>query len=584
MTKKGVAIQYGDVAPEAKENFYPAASESEFDSLLQLQEYNLNFLNYANPCEKYQTILDGESIEFPSNPKGCNFGLWSTQVSDDNGNFANPIVLELESSGQYSSQGLTLTFDTFNEIYATSVNIKWLRVIDGNVAVISEKNYTPDKAFYFCQNWVENYNKLIITFYSINMPYNRLKLRVIDYGYGTFFYGDELRNVTLIQEIDPISTQISINTVDFVLDSKSDMVYSFQAKQPLSVYYNGELKATAFVKSSKRKARTLWEMKCEDYIGLMDSIPYPGGMYENHNSYELIEHIFSVAKIPCKIDENFRDVTVTGYIEYSTCREALMQVAFAVQAVVDTSNSEVVKVFRGNDETTQEVPLNRIMQGQNFKDEETVTDVSIMVHSYVPKEEIPENAINVYNALEDGVGQNIYVRFPEPLFGLYTNGGGEILEYNSNYAIVNVTSKYFRLSGYGYEHYTKTVSKKNPLVLASEIKKSVVIKDATLVSDANVNAVLDKCYNWLTKTHTTNLDIVEGKHVQYGDYIKYGNIKYGEWPYKHKYPNIISYDKVVNVGDVISAETEYLGVVTGRLIKQKYKLTGNVVIKEAVLR
>ena len=46
MNNRGVAIRYGDVAPEAKENFVPTASESQFDTLEQLQQYNLNFPNY----------------------------------------------------------------------------------------------------------------------------------------------------------------------------------------------------------------------------------------------------------------------------------------------------------------------------------------------------------------------------------------------------------------------------------------------------------------------------------------------------------------------------------------------------------
>ena len=73
MNNRGVAIRYGDVAPEAKENFVPTASESEFDTLAQLQQYNLNFPNYANPCELYQTVLDGTATAFPSVPEQANF-------------------------------------------------------------------------------------------------------------------------------------------------------------------------------------------------------------------------------------------------------------------------------------------------------------------------------------------------------------------------------------------------------------------------------------------------------------------------------------------------------------------------------
>lgn len=578
MNNRGVAIRYGDVAPEAKENFVPTASESKFDTLAQLQQYNLNFPNYANPCELYQTVLDGTASAFPSVPEQANLGLWSEQLSNDDGTFTEPIVLELQSVGQYSSQGLTLTFDTYNQIYATRLSIKWLRITGDGITTLAEQEFTPDNAFYFCRKQVENYNKVVITFYSLNMPKNRLKLRVIDYGYGTFFYGDELRGVKLIQEIDPISTQISINTADFTLDSKTDMEYSFQAKQPLSVYFNGKLKATTFVKKSTRKAKRLWSIQSEDYIGLLDSIPYYGGIYTNKNAVELLTDIFTVAKVPYSIDDVFANAVVTGYIPYTTCREALMQVAFAIQAVVDTSNSEVVKVFALEEDVKQTIPLNRILQGQNFADEETVTGVEVAVHSYKPITETDD----VYEATESGTGQNIFVKFSEPLHDLSITNG-EIVSSGTNYAVINANTGCI-LQGQQYEHTTQTRRKNNPVVLASEVEKIIAVDKATLVSQYNIDNVLNKCYNWLIKTNQTNLKIVEGKHVQYGDYVKYGENKYGTFKYGEKTPNIVTYDKGVNVGENINAETEYLGVVSGRLIKQTFNLNGNIVVKEAVLK
>ena len=585
MNSRGVAIRYGDVAPEAKENFVPTASESKFDTIAQLQQYNLNFPNYANPCELYQTVLDGTATAFPSVPEQANLGLWSEQISNNDGTFTKPIVLELQSVGQYSSQGLTLNFDTYNGIFATRLNIKWLRITDEGITTLAEQEFTPTSAFYFCRKQVENYNKVVITFYSLNMPKNRLKLRVIDYGYGTFFYGDELREVKLIQEIDPISTQISINTADFTLDSRSDMEYSFQQKQPLSIFFNGELKATTFVKKSTRKAKRLWSIQSEDYIGLLDSIPYYGGMYTGKNAVELLTDIFTVAKVPYSIDDVFNNSTVTGYIPFTTCRDALMQVAFAIQAVVDTSNSDVIKVFALEEDAKQTIPLNRIMQGQNFDDEETVTGIEVAVHSYVPLDaSIEDNLLMAYNANESGIGENIFVKFPEPLHSVYAIGHCEIIEVGANYAIINAPDKYSRLAGAKYEHTTWTIRKNNPVVLASEIEKIVAVDKATLVSQHNIDNVLNKCYNWLIKTKSTNLKIVEGKHVQYGDYIKYGEKKYGTFKYGEKYPNIVTYDKGVNVGENINAETEYLGVVSGRLIKQSFNLNGNIIIKEAVLK
>lgn len=567
MNSKGVAIKYGDVAPEAKENFTASTDDkASFVDLSQLQKNNINFPNYRNPCELYSVVLDGSAQAFPAVPEIANLGLWSNSISNNDGTFTTPIVLILTSTGQYSSQGFTFTFDTYNQIYPTHINIHWWRDTLDSMTDLGSADFYPDNAFYFCQKQVENYNRIVITFTSLNMPKNRLKLRVIDYGYGTIFYGDELRSVKLIQEIDPLSTEISINTCDFTLDSKNDNInYSFQAKQPLSIYFNGKLKATTFVKKSNRKSKFLWNVQSEDYIGLMDSIPYYGGLYHNALAVDVLKDIFAVAKVPFSIDEAFSNAPITGYIPYSTCREALMQVAFAIKAVVDTSDSDVVKVYALKDNIEQTIPLNRIMQGQNFTDDETVTSVEIAVHTYKPTTE----TVDVYDSTESGTGQGILVKFTEPLHDLNIANGtfavdesGKELKH-ANYAVINANTNCI-LTGQKYEHNTSTRIKKNPVVMASEIEKVVAIDSATLVTQSNVDNVLDKCYNWLIKTSQTNLKIVEGKHVTDD--------------------NVVKYDKPVNVGENISAETAYLGTVSGRLIKQSFSLGGGIIIKEAVLK
>lgn len=576
--RNGVAIQYGDVAVEAKENFTPTASESEFDTLNQLQQYNLSFTNYGNPCELYSVLLDGETELLPQDYDGLNIGLISENISETDGTFTEPIVLTLESVGQYTSQGLTFTFDTYNEIYAKDINIKWYRVVEGAETLLDDVDFVPDSAFYFCQNQVLNYNKLVITFNAINMPENRLRLRVIDYGYGTFFYGDELRNVKLIQEIDPISSRISINTADFTLDSKGSIEYNFQQKQPLSVYFNGILRATTFVKSSKRKAKFLWDVKSEDYISLMDSTPFAGDIYNNKDAVALLEEIFAVAKVPYTISDDFDGLTVTGYIPYTTCREALMQVAFAIMAVVDTSNSENVDVFKLDTTPTQTIPLNRIMQGQNFDTGDRVTAVEVLSHTYTPISE----TVEAYKAEDSGTGQNIFVKFSEPLHDLSITNG-TIVSRETNYAIIDANTNCV-LTGQKYDHITTAHKQNNPVILASDLENVIAIEQATLVSNNNVDNVLQNCYNWLIKTDTTNLKIVEGKTVIENGILKYGQKKYGTFKYGEEIPPTIIYDEVVDVGDTIRAETEYLGIVEGVAIKQTYSLNGNIIIKDTVMK
>jgi hypothetical protein len=231
-------------------------------------------------------------------------GYWSNSITKADYTFESPIVLTLTSTGQYSSQGFTFTFDTNNNIFCNSLNIKWYR----DTELLFNVDFTPNSAFYFCKQAVENFNKAIITFNSLNMPYNRLKIRSIDFGYGTIFTGDELSSVNVIQEIDRLSETIPVNVVDFNLKSKNDFEYSFQKKQPLSLYFNDTLLQTYFVDTSTRQGKREWKISTADYMGLLDTVTFMGDIYTNKNAVELLTAIFTQTNTPVEIDNIFNDV------------------------------------------------------------------------------------------------------------------------------------------------------------------------------------------------------------------------------------------------------------------------------------
>ena len=80
------------------------------------------------------------------------------------------------------------------------------------------------------------------------------------------------------------------------------------------------------------------------------------------------------------------------------------------------------------------------------------------------------------------------------------------------------------------------------------------------------------------------MKIVEGKTVIENGIVKYGQKKYGTFKYGEEIPPTIIYDDVVDVGDTIRAETEYLGIVEGVAIKQTYSLNGNIIIQDTVMK
>lgn len=570
---KKLLIKYGDVAVGAREDFSPSSSDKANFTNFSNFNRNVSFPKYTNPCELYSTSLDGSCLLVSGSRKKESVGWWSNQISDDDGAFEYPIVMTATAQALYSSIGITLIFDEENNLYANDINIKWYK--DGEL--LSDKYFNPDSANYFCANRVDYYNKIVVTFYQINMPKNRLKLHGIEYGYGAEFGGDELISVRVIQEISPLSDEISVNTLDFDLRSERDIEFSFQDRQTVETYFDGVLKARTFIKDFKRKSKTRWSVSTEDYIGLLETVPFKGGIYENILATNLVKNIFNVAKIPYTIQESvFDGITLSGYIPFTNCREALMQVAFAMGAVVDTSNRQNVYVSVLDESLSQIVPLKRIMQGQSFDKETKMTAFELIAHQFRKTDE----SVVLYEASKSGIGTQIFVKFSNPIHDLdITNG--EIEESGANYAIINANNGCV-LSGKKYEHNKVIKRKENPLVLSTDAENIISIENATLVSAQNVDNLIEKCYNYYNKNRTVNLKIVEGKHTKKNG-EKYGKDKYGLFKYGNE-PSGFEYDKTVNVGDLVEVETEYLGNIEGRIIKQSFNLNGGIIIKDTIMR
>jgi hypothetical protein len=353
----GVRIEYGDYAIGAREDFtasaYPIADT--FVDANQVLE-DISFPAYRDASENYSVALDGNSLPFPSDPFGANLGWWGGALSNDAGEFDTPQTLVLESEHAYTSSGFTFVFDVSGNVYPTEITIVWL----GANGFLKDQTFHPDSATYFCESKVEYFSRVEVTFSKLNMPNARLKLYSVQFGRGATFSGRELKSARVSQVLDPISSELAISTTDFVIDDKRATDYTFQARQTIKTFFNDELISTSFVKNAKRKSKTAWDVQTEDYIGIMDGVSFPGGIYENESARVLLKQIFDTAKVPYNMD-TLEDASVSGYIPYTTCRIALMQVLFAIQAVADTSYADAVKVYTLTDDESESIDEKRIM-------------------------------------------------------------------------------------------------------------------------------------------------------------------------------------------------------------------------------
>lgn len=365
-----IELEYRDISLTATRDSNISCSDiQQFCNLNLLKQDEVEYKKFAT-LEKDLWLLDGTFKNFPSNPQNENFALWSQSMSDVNGNFTNPIVIEISFNNYETASGITIWFSTLTDDYISDLNIKWYQ----NSTLLSEKNVEPDSTKFFVENAVVNFNKIVIECKSTNKPYRYLKIQQLVYGIVRIYTDENLRSLNVLQDMSLTSEELRISTMNFILSNKELVNYVFQRKQPIKLRHNGVLLGTFFIDKARQNSMTLYEISTLDYIGLLDRMVFAGATYNN----ELVTTIISdiMPGIPYSIDEEIVLKRLTGTLPSSTCREALLQVLFAICAVADTSRSSLIKIYPLNNVTKSNIG-NNVYDGSQYDIEDEVTEVRV---------------------------------------------------------------------------------------------------------------------------------------------------------------------------------------------------------------
>lgn len=381
-------------------------------------------------------LLDGSREILNGQP----VGFWSTEMSGPDAKFLTPPEIVIEFDKRYTSPGLFMTFDPSSGEYCSSVTIQWFH----GPTKLYEGVYRPDGVEYFCAHTAEAYDKIVIRLNATSIPHRFAKLSKIMFGVSRAFLRDELRNVRVVQEVSIISDQVAVNTLDFTLDSHSDVEYMFQLKQPVYAYDSNNLIGVFYISSSKRRGSGLFNISCKDAVGVLDEDPFPEGMYTNYLARELLEEILG-GHFNLELDASMSAATITGFFPGGSRRQALQQVAFALGAMVDTSGGESIRVYKDRESSPKKIPINRIYTGGTVDKSAIVTAVRVLAHSYTPG-----------------------------------GSGNDAVEVDGN----------------EYQHSTTTVDIENPNVTASDKQNVIEVKEATFVNPQNAAALAQHLYNY----------------------------------------------------------------------------------------
>lgn len=540
---EGLKIVYDDLAPYAKENstvsitkpgltpskglhprkgLYPKSTviEQEFP---ELKRDDILYPGYALCFPKF-ALLNGKYINFPDNP--LPYGYISPEVSNDSGDFGyvkqiqglkphtglrpamflypkstvqKPVdfpKLTVTFNQKFTSVGLLFTFNMMSGDYCAKMKIKWYA--DNNL--LSDMEFSPDSVRYFCNNYVRGYNRIEITFLKTSKPIRPVFVTRIDYGIYRDFLDNELLERNCLQEINAISESISINTLNFTVRTTSDIPFDLQKKQKLSLYFNGGLIGNFYLKNGARKNKTDYHMDAHDAVGVLDGNEFAGGIYTGQTVSEVIAQIFEGEDFNYLLDESFSDVPLHGYIPYTSKRNALVYICFAIGAIADTSNYDGIVIYPQENALSGEFLPDEVFSGVTLEHSDIVTGIRLTVHSYQESEETQE----LYNGDLNGTAEVI---FNEPYHDLEISGGS-IGDHGNNYAYITGTGGNVKLTGKKYNHLTSSILKENPDITFN--KNIREITDATLVYSGNAQQVLDRVYAYYQRAENVVGDVLIG--------------------------------------------------------------------------
>lgn len=541
---EGLKIVYNDVAPYAKEHSRPqvispglrpknglrpgetlrpraTVTKREFPDL---KRDDLVYPGYSLCLPRF-ALLNGEYVNFPGN--AIDYGYMSEEISDAGGVFShvdggeglkpktglkpgtflfpshggikktNDPELTILFSKKFTSVGLLLTFNMTSGDYCSRLKVSWF----SGIQLLSNMEFKPDSDRYFCNNYVLLYDKIVITFLETSRPYRPVFVTRIDYGLYRDFLGDEILETSCLQEIDAISESVSINTLGFTARTKSSIPFDFQKKQKLNLYFNGKIIGSFYLKNGARKSKTDYKMDSHDAIGVLDGNEFYGGVYSGQAAGDVIDQIFNGENLNYLLDDTLKDIPLTGYIPYTTKRNALAQIAFAVGGIVDTSNYDGVLIYPLQTAVSGAFSPDDCYDGVTMEHGDVVTGVRLTVHTW-QKSDVDESE-ELYKGELNGVAE---VTFSDPHHDLSITGG-EITRSGENFAVIGAAGNVV-LKGKKYIHSTTLITKENKDVAFNKNIKEV--PNSTLINPSNAQDVLNRVYAHYQKAESVMGDVLLG--------------------------------------------------------------------------
>lgn len=442
----------------------------EFSNLLMLKE-NIHQEPYGT-LEKDFFILDGSRTEMIDMPTDITY--WSESLSGADGTFSKSPELVISFSEKHTSCGLTFHF---LDDYPLEMEITWFDIYG---IVIKRKVFHIDRMVYFARNQVEDYAKLVIRFTKAN-PYRYVKLKYLEYGTDLVMGegGMPVKKASLVEEMDMISNQIAVNKLTYNLIDEDDdfnvgniagLHKVLQKGQKITAYekVDGEDYVLGkFFLSDWKTSGNVTKISAVDYKGILDNAEFATGkVYTGELAGDVIDDIMTAAGITdYEVDKEVRSVKLYGWMKKQKCRKALKEVLFACGAVIDTSRSFVIKIYKPSRVSDANVDREKKFT-TTVSEKDYISDVTIKYNSYTLSSEKKEVVKGDYDP------GTYTVSLSNPAAEMEINTG-EILEQTADSVTFKVAeAAHISITGYKYSKEELSVTESVENIQAGKARKT----------------------------------------------------------------------------------------------------------------
>lgn len=436
------------------------------------------------------------------------------------------------------------TFQNVSDVYVTSIEFgdnypKKISIekYSNNELIDTEIIDNIDSKTIFSKKPIIGSNKIKINFLESWAPYQYAHLQSWIIGGDIIFIGDDISELTLNENTDPISNRLEIDTAHITIldkydnfnlltDSQINKFVSIGAEVQISVnIVDGDIERDIFlgkyyIKEMKFDVNHSMILECETFLGLMDKVMFPGlsniifaynTPIEQCNLKLMIDRVFQSAfnylGVPrsewsnfYEIVDDLSNVRVYGYIPVMTCREALRHLAFVHNLTIsDNRNKKIlIKKYNSNFDLTSNISSDKITSEPLFEENKKISNATTTMNRYFLSNETKQILEIEKFSIDAPDDYEVSTPFKYEYYEATDIRGGQITVdffYTTNVIVLNGNYiNMFILKIYGKEYSNDSM--KYTKHFDVEDGKSITISDSKLITSSNATEVINNFVNF----------------------------------------------------------------------------------------